>query len=176
MIYAYQGKAPRLHESVFLAPGASVIGDVEVGEDASIWFGAIVRGDVNSITIGSRTNIQDGSILHVTNGKWPLHIGSNVTVGHGAILHGCVVQDNCLIGMGARVLDGARIGAFALVAAGSLVLEGEKIPGYSLVAGAPAVVTRSLTAEEIGQIKRSAENYVGYKKTYQDGESLRSLE
>lgn len=176
MIYQYKGATPKLHDSVFMAPGSFVIGDVEVGEDSSIWFGAIVRGDVNSIRIGSRTNIQDGSVLHVTNGKWPLQIGSNVTIGHGAILHGCVVASNCLIGMGAKVLDGARIGAFVLIAAGSLVREGEEIPEYSLIAGVPAVVKRSLTPEEVDHIKSSADNYVGYKMTYNDREYFRSLD
>ncbi|MFQ5649630.1 MAG: gamma carbonic anhydrase family protein [bacterium] len=173
MTYTYQGKTPVIPKSVFVAPNATVIGDVEIGEHASIWFNAVLRGDVNYIKIGARTNIQDGCVLHVSIQVWPLHIGSNVTVGHGAILHGCTIEDHCLIGMGARVLDGARIGEFSLVAAGSLVREGDKIPKHSLVAGVPAVVKRTLSADEIRSIERSADRYVGYNKLYQQGNAFR---
>ncbi|MFQ5753757.1 MAG: gamma carbonic anhydrase family protein, partial [bacterium] len=142
----------------------------EIGDDSSIWFNVVVRGDVNPIRIGEKTNIQDGSILHVRNQKAPLKIGSYVTVGHGAILHGCTVEDHCLIGMGARILDGARIGNYCLVAAGALVLESDKIPNNSLVAGVPAIVRRTLTSEEIELIKQSSARYVEYKHTYLNGE------
>lgn len=162
----YINITPQIPESVFVAPNATIIGDVEIGDDSSIWFNVVVRGDVHQIRIGDRTNIQDGSILHVTYKKWPLNIGNNVTVGHGAILHGCMCEDYCLIGMGARVLDGAHIGKFSLVAAGSLVREGQKIPEKSLAAGAPAVVKRTLTEDEIQGIKQNAERYVGYKQHY----------
>ena len=169
MLYTYHDKRPRIPESVFIAPGAVIIGDVEIGEDTSIWFNCVVRGDVNWIRIGSATNIQDGSVLHVTSRDAPLQIGDNVTVGHAAILHGCTVQDYCLIGMGATILDGAKIGAYSLVAAGSLVREGETIPNHSLVAGVPAIVKRTLDDNEIAILRRSAERYVQYKNAYLDG-------
>ncbi len=170
MIYTYKNWQPKIHPSVFLASNATVIGNVEIGEDSSVWFGAVVRGDVNSIRIGKRTNIQDGSVLHVTFEKWSLQVGNNVTVGHGAILHGCTIADNCLIGMGARVLDGAVIGEFSLVAAGSLIREGEKVPENSLVAGVPAIVKRTLSQDEIDLIKNGAARYVAYKRAYMNGE------
>lgn len=170
MIYTYKNATPKLPKSVFVAPNVAVIGDVEIGEDSSIWFNSVIRGDVNQIRIGKRTNIQDGSVLHVTYQKWALEIGDNVTVGHGAILHGCTIRSNCLIGMGARVLDGAQVGEFSLVAAGSLVLQGDKVPSNSLVAGVPAIVKRTLTPEEIAQIKASAARYVKYKDSYMNGE------
>ena len=166
MIYTYKNATPKFPKSVFVAPNAAVIGDVEIGEDSSVWFNSVIRGDVHQIRIGEKTNIQDGSILHVTYQKWALEIGDNVTVGHGAILHGCTISSNCLIGMGARVLDGARVGEFSLVAAGSLVLQGDKVPSNSLVAGVPAIVKRTLTPEEVAQIKASAERYVNYKNSY----------
>ena len=166
MIYDYLDRRPRIADSVFVAPNATVIGDVEIGPDSSVWFNTVIRGDVNRIRIGERTNIQDGAVLHVTYERFSLQVGSNVTAGHGTILHGCTIEDYCLIGMGARILDGAHVGKFSLVAAGSLIREGESIPEYSLVAGVPAIVKRSLTAEEIERIKQSAERYVRYKETY----------
>jgi len=169
VVYTFEDKRPVIPDSVFMAAGAVVIGDVVIGEDSSIWFNAVIRGDVNIIRIGRQTNIQDGCVLHVTLQKWPLHIGNNVTVGHAVVLHGCTVEDHCLIGMGARVLDGAVIGEFSLVAAGSVVREGEKIPSRSLVAGVPAVVKRKLSEAEVENIIRSAERYVGYKNQYQQG-------
>ncbi|MFQ5708962.1 MAG: gamma carbonic anhydrase family protein [bacterium] len=169
MKYSYKGKIPQIHDSVFLAPNATIVGEVEIGADSSLWFNVVARADVNYIRIGEKTNIQDGSILHVTFEEWPLHIGNSVTVGHGAILHGCTVADYCLIGMGSRILDGAHIGSNCLVAAGSLVRENEKVPSNSLVAGVPAIVKRSLTSEEIERIKLSAERYVGYKNQYLQG-------
>ena len=170
MIYTYKNATPKLPKSVFVAPNAAVIGDVEIGENSSVWFHSVIRGEVHRIRVGERTNIQDGSVLHVTYQKWALEIGDNVTVGHGAILHGCTISSNCLIGMGARVLDGARVGEFSLVAAGSLVLQGDKVPSNSLVAGVPAIVKRTLTAAEVEQIKASAERYVKYKNSYLGGE------
>ena len=169
MLYSYNNIQPKLKVSVFVAPTATIIGDVEIGEDSSIWFNVVVRGDVNPIRIGQRTNIQDNSTLHVTYQKSTLNIGCDVTVGHAAILHGCTIEDQCLIGMGARILDGAHIGRQCLVAAGALIREGEKIPEHSLVAGVPAIVKRSLTAEEITLVRRSAERYVGYKQHYLNG-------
>lgn len=159
---------PKLHASVFLAEGARIIGDVEIGRESSVWFNAVIRGDVHWIRIGERTNIQDNCVLHVTHKKYPLTIGSNVTVGHSAVLHGCTVQDYCLIGMGAIVLDHALIHSRSIVAAGALVQEGFEVPEGALVAGIPAKVKRSLKAEETELLERSAQNYVGYVKTYRE--------
>ncbi len=170
MIYSYKDATPQIPDSVFVAPNATIIGDVEIGEDSGVWFNSVIRGDVNAIRIGEKTNIQDGSILHVTLKRWPLHIGSNVTIGHGVILHGCTIMDNCLIGMGATILDGARVGEFCLIAAGTLVLEESKIPSQSLVAGVPAIVKRTLNDDEVEKIKASADRYVNYKNSYQDGD------
>lgn len=170
MIYSYKDATPQIPDSVFVAPNATIIGDVKIGKDSGVWFNSVIRGDVNEIRIGEKTNIQDGSILHVTLKDWPLHIGSNVTLGHGVILHGCTVSDNCLIGMGATILDGARVGELCLIAAGSLVLEGTRIPKQSLVAGVPAIVKRTLSEEEVEKIRASADRYVAYKNSYQRGE------
>ncbi len=169
MLFSYNGAHPKIHPSVFIAATATIIGDVEIGEDSSVWFNVVARGDVNPIRIGQRSNIQDNATLHVTYQRSILTIGNRVTIGHAAILHGCTIEDDCLIGMGARILDGARIGRFSLVAAGALIREGENIPEHSLVAGVPAIVKRSLTLEEITLIKRSAERYVGYKQNYFNG-------
>ena len=167
-VIAYRGIKPRIHDSVYIAEGARIIGDVEIGDESSIWFNSVVRGDVHSIRIGSRTNIQDNCVLHVTHRKYPLHIGSNVTVGHNAVLHGCTVEDYCLIGMGAIVLDNATIHTRSLVAAGALVQEGFIVPEGSLVAGVPAKIKRPLTQVETEFLKRSAQNYVDYVKTYRE--------
>ncbi len=168
MILPYRGIRPKLHGSVFVAEGAQIIGDVEIGRDSSVWFNTVVRGDVHYIRIGDRTNIQDNSILHVTHDKYPLVIGSEVTVGHGTILHAATIKDRCLIGMGAKVLDNASVGPYALVAAGSLVLEHFVVPEGTLVAGVPARVKRMLTDEERRQIVQSAQNYVDYVKSYRE--------
>ncbi|MBI2889662.1 MAG: gamma carbonic anhydrase family protein [Nitrospirae bacterium] len=161
-LWPFHGIQPRVPASVFVAPNAYVIGDVTLGEEASIWFAATVRGDVNPITIGARTNIQDGSVVHATKDKWVTRIGANVTVGHAAVLHGCVVADHVLVGMRAVVLDGAEVGEFALIAAGSLVTEGMKIPPRSVVMGSPAKVVRSLRPVEEEWLRLGAENYVAY--------------
>lgn len=168
MIHAYRGITPRLDESVFVAPGAHIVGDVTIGRDSSVWFNTVIRGDVHYIRIGERTNIQDGCVLHVTSGVYPLVLGSNITVGHGAILHGCTIEDECMIGMGAIVLDNARIGAGCLIAAGSLVRENSQVPPGSLVAGVPATVKRPLTGSERQGLARGAENYVRYVRTYME--------
>lgn len=170
MIYSYKDTIPQIPDSVFIAPNSTVIGDVKIGKDSSVWFNTVIRGDVNNIDIGEKTNIQDGSVLHVTLEKWPLNIGSNVTIGHGVVLHGCTVSDNCLIGMGATILDGAKVGEYCLVAAGSLILEGTKIPSCSLVAGVPAIVKRTLSDDEVEKIKASAARYVTYKNSYMRGD------
>lgn len=166
-VAVYGGHVPRLHPSVFVADGAQVIGDVEVGAGSSVWFGSIIRGDVHWIRIGERTNIQDLAVLHVTSGTAPLHVGSDVTVGHRAILHGCTVDNGCLIGMGAIVLDGARIGSGAMVAAGAVVSSGYDVPPATLVAGVPAMVKRTLRSEEVEAILRTAQHYRELAQVYQ---------
>ena len=166
MIITYRGRTPKIHPSVFIAEGAQIIGDVEIGAGSSVWYNAVIRGDVNFIRIGERTNIQDNCVLHVTHDTYPLIIGSDVTVGHAAILHAATIKDRCLIGMGAKVLDDATVGPYALVAAGSLVLEHFEVPEGALVAGVPARIKRMLSDEERSQIVQSAANYVGYVKTY----------
>ena len=168
MIIPYRGITPKIHPSVFIAEGAQIIGDVEIGAESSVWFNTVIRGDVHYIRIGERTNIQDNCVLHVTHNTYPLVIGSDVTVGHGAILHAATIKDRCLIGMGAKVLDDATVGPYAFVAAGSLVLEHFEVPEGALVAGVPARVKRMLSEEERQQIVQSAQNYVGYVKTYRE--------
>jgi len=143
-----------------------VIGDSVIGAGSSLWFNVVVRGDVNYIRIGERTNVQDNSVLHVTNNTHPLIIGSDVTIGHSVTLHGCTVKDRCLIGMGAVILDGAVIGEDSLVGAGALVTEATVVPPGSLVLGMPAKVARKLKPAEIARILRSSENYTGYVKNY----------
>ena len=168
MIIPYRGIRPKIHPSVFIAEGAQIIGDVEIGAGSSVWFNTVIRGDVHYIRIGERTNIQDNCVLHVTHDTYPLVVGSDVTVGHGAILHAATIKDRCLIGMGAKVLDDATVGPYALVAAGSLVLEHFEVPEGALVAGVPARVKRMLSEEERQQIVQSAQNYVDYVKTYRE--------
>jgi carbonic anhydrase/acetyltransferase-like protein (isoleucine patch superfamily) len=170
VIRSFQGAAPALHPSVYVVDSADVIGDVAVGADSSIWFQAVIRGDVNFIRIGERTNVQDGCILHVQSGSdaGALRIGSDVTLGHGAIVHGCTIGDQCLIGMGAIVLDNAEINPYTLVAAGAVVRPGARIPGGVLVAGVPAKVVRELTPEERTMIEDSARHYVENARAYRE--------
>jgi carbonic anhydrase/acetyltransferase-like protein (isoleucine patch superfamily) len=166
LIHPYLGRVPAIGEGVYIVDSAEIIGDVSIGRDSSVWFNAVIRGDVNVIRIGERTNIQDGCVLHVTNGTHPLNVGSGVTVGHGAILHGCTIGDSCLIGMGAVVLDGAKVGDRSLVAAGSLVRVNAVIPPGVLAAGSPAEVVRPLSQSEIESIGRTALNYIEYAGNY----------
>ncbi len=166
IILPYKGKLPKLHETVFVAENASIIGDVEIGEYSSIWFNVVVRGDVHYIRIGKRTNVQDNSSLHVTRDTYPLILGDDITVGHGVILHGCTISDRCLIGMGAVLLDDVLIGEDSIVGAGAVVTEGTKVPPGSLVLGVPARVVRKLRTEEVERIMRSAKNYMGYVRNY----------
>lgn len=166
ILRAFDGKKPRIGERVFIAENAALIGDVEVGNDCSIWFGTTVRGDVNLIRIGSRTNVQDNCTIHVTHEQWPTVIAEEVTIGHGAIVHGCIVHRGALIGMGSRVLDGAVVGESALVGAGALVPEGMQVPPRTLVVGVPARVKRPLTDDELAKLEQSWKNYVGYKEKY----------
>ncbi|MBE0643662.1 MAG: gamma carbonic anhydrase family protein [Bacteroidetes bacterium] len=166
MIYPYQGRYPEIHPSVFMTEDVVVIGDVHIAADASIWFGTVIRGDVHRVTIGERTNIQDNCTLHETWKKYPLTVGADVTVGHGAILHACTIGDACLIGMGAKVLDNATVGTESLVAAGAVVLEGFEVPPGSLVAGVPARVIRPLREDERARLRESAGNYQFYVEQY----------
>lgn len=161
MIYTYNGARPRIHSSAFIAPGAVIIGDVEIGPSASIWYGAVLRGDVNRIEIGARTNIQDGSVLHVERDRACI-LGDDVTVGHQALVHGATVLNGVLVGMGARVLSRSVVGEGALVAAGSVVLEGFEVPPCTLVAGVPAKVRRELSDEESAAFIPHAGRYVEY--------------
>jgi len=165
MIRSYEGIRPRLGERAFVDPSAQVIGDVELGEDASVWMNAVVRGDVNRIRVGARTNVQDNSVLHVTS-EHPTTLGEDVTVAHSVTLHGCTVERLCLIGIGAIVLNGAVVGEESIVAAGSLVPEGMQVPPRSLVMGAPAKVRRPVTEEERAGLRHYAQAYLGYKESY----------
>lgn len=166
MIIPHHGKWPQIHETAFVAPSADVIGEVSIGSHSSVWFGCVIRGDVYSIEIGERTNIQDGSVLHVTRKKSKLTIGNEVTVGHRACLHGCTIGDRVLVGMGAIVMDDAEIGENCIIGAGSLVPPRMKVPAGSLVVGSPARVKRELTAEELAYLPQSAANYVGDAREY----------
>ena len=166
MIRQYKGKTPEIDSSAYVDDSAHVIGDVVIGEESSVWFNATIRGDVNYIRIGARTNIQDSSVLHVTKGTHPLFIGSEVTVGHNVTLHGCTIRDRCLIGMGAIVLDGAEVGEDSIVGAGALVKEGMRVKPGTLVVGVPAREVRQLTDEEVQRIKTSAGNYIDYMSEY----------
>lgn len=166
MIFPYEGRYPEIHPSAFITDDVVIVGDVHIAEDVSIWFGTVIRGDVHRVTIGARTNIQDNCTLHETWQKYPLRIGADVTVGHGAILHACTIEDACLIGMGAKVLDNALIGRESLVAAGAVVREGYSVPEGSLVAGVPATVVRELRAEERERLRKSAQNYLHYVSQY----------
>jgi len=169
ILRAYEGKQPRLGERVFVAENAAVIGDVEVGDDCSIWYSATIRGDINGIRIGARTNVQDNCTIHVTHLQWPTVIGEEVTIGHGAIVHGCTVRRGALIGMGSRVLDGAVVGESALIGAGALVPEGMQVPPRVLVLGVLARVKRPLTDDELARLDQSWRNYVDYKDRYLKG-------
>jgi len=166
MIRPFRAILPRVHPTAYVDESAQVIGDVEIGEESSVWMNAVVRGDVHWIRIGRRSNIQDGSVVHVMNRTHPTTIGNNVTVGHAVVLHGCTIDDQCLIGMGAILLNGAHIGGGSIVAAGSLVLEEMKIPARSLVMGSPAKVRRPLTDDEVASVQAYADRYVGYRLDY----------
>ena len=166
MTFPHFEKKPVLGKGVFIAPTAVVLGDVTTGEDTSFWFQTVVRGDVNRIRIGTGTNIQDGSVLHVTTDRFPLTIGDRVSVGHGAIVHGCTIEEDCLIGIGARILDGAIIGAGSIVGAGALVTEGQVVPAGYLVMGVPAKVVRLVSDEEKDRILHTAKHYIKLKDAY----------
>lgn len=159
MLHPFNKITPYIHETVFLAHGIHIIGDVAIGEHSSIWYNTVLRGDLAPIVIGRRTNVQDGTIGHV-NTDTPLLVGDDVSVGHGCIIHGCQIGDGSLIGMGTILLNGADIGEYALIGAGSLVTEGKKIPSYTLSLGSPAKVIRELTDADLVRMRRTSESYV----------------
>lgn len=169
MIRAFQGKWPSIHDSAFIEETAVVIGDVRIGAESSVWFHAVVRGDVHYIRIGDQTNVQDLCVLHVTHDAYPLVIGDEVTIGHHVVLHGCTIKDRVLIGMGAIIMDGAVIGEDCVVGAGALVTERTVVPPKSLILGFPAKVKRPISEQELAWIKESAQNYVTYARQYRDG-------
>ncbi|MDH4084253.1 MAG: gamma carbonic anhydrase family protein [Nitrospira sp.] len=166
MIRTFQGIKPTVPKSCFIEETAVVIGDVVMGEECSAWFHAVIRGDVNEIRIGSRTNVQDLCMLHVTHDTHPLLIGNDVTIGHHVVLHGCTIHDRVLVGMGAIIMDGVVIGEDSVVGAGALVVEGMIVPPKSLILGSPAKIKRPVTEKELAWIKVSAENYVRYASQY----------
>jgi gamma-carbonic anhydrase len=163
MIEPYLGVSPSFDASTFIAENAVVIGDVRLGPQSSVWYGAAIRGDVNWIRIGAQSNVQDNAVVHVTHGTAPTLIGDLVTVGHSAVVHGCTIEDACLIGIGAVILDHAVVGEGSLVGARALVTGGTRIPPRSLVVGAPARVVRELTDEEVASVRQNALNYVRYR-------------
>lgn len=175
IILPYKGLEPDIAESAWVAPGATVVGDVEIGEESSIWFGVVIRGDVHKIRIGKRVSVQDLSMIHVTHYKKsdksdgsPTVIGDDVTIGHKVMLHGCTIEDACLIGMSATILDDAVIGKESIVGAGALVTKGKKFPPRSLIIGSPAKVVRELSEDEVKELYASAKRYVGFMKGYRD--------
>ena len=159
MIKTYRGIIPEIHETAFIAENAVIIGDVDIGEESSVWYNCVIHGDVNFIKIGARTNIQDGTIIHVSSDTHPTVLEDQITVGHNAVIHGCRIETGSLIGIGATILDGAHIGRYSLVAAGSLVTPDTQIPPNSFVIGTPAKIKRQLTAGEIKNLDRFWQNY-----------------
>jgi carbonic anhydrase/acetyltransferase-like protein (isoleucine patch superfamily) len=175
MIHKFKNFTPKIGKDTWIAPSADVIGDVTIGEDCSIWFGTVIRGDVHYITIGDRTSIQDVSMVHITHHKKedrsdgsPTIIGSDVTIGHRVMLHGCTIEDACLIGMSATILDNAVIGKESIVGASSLVTKGKVFPPRSLIMGSPAKVIRELTEKEVAELYAGAKRYVSFKNEYMD--------
>jgi len=174
MIRPYRGILPRVHSTVFIDDSAQVIGDVEIGEESSVWMTVVIRGDVNRIRIGRRSNVQDGTIVHVMKDTHPTTIGDNVTIGHAAVLHGCTIEDQCLIGMGAILLNGVRLGTGSIVAAGTLLPEGMEVPPRSLVMGSPGKVRRELTDRDLAGVRMLADRYVMYRLDYMTDVVVRS--
>lgn len=167
VILPVKGVMPQIPEDCFVAPNATIVGDVSMGSECSIWFNAVVRGDVNTITMGNKVNIQDGACIHCTYQKTKTVIGNNVSIGHHAIVHGCTVEDHVLIGMGAIVMDNVHIGENSIVAAGAVVLEGTKIPAGSIFAGVPAKKVKDISQELLqGEVERIANNYVMYSSWF----------
>jgi gamma-carbonic anhydrase len=174
-IMPFEGISPKIHPSVFIASGARIIGDVEIGELSSVWFNVVIRGDVHFIRIGRRTNIQDLTMCHVTHKRYSLAIGDDVTVGHSAVLHGCTIHDRVLVGMGAKVLDRAVVESNSLIAAGAVVREGFTVPEGTMVAGVPAKVIRELTDDERASVAQGAMNYESYVARFRAGEGGTSV-
>jgi carbonic anhydrase/acetyltransferase-like protein (isoleucine patch superfamily) len=170
MIYRYKSERPQIGKDVFIAPGASVIGRVRLGDQSSVWHGAVLRGDVGPIVIGDRTNLQDCTVVHVTAGAKGTTIGSDVVIGHRALIHECTVEDYALIGMGAILLDGCVIGRGAIIAAGAVVRENERIPAFALVAGIPATVRRILPEDSLEARRQHAQHYVQLANEYRSGQ------
>lgn len=169
IILPVRGFSPQLAPDCFIAPNATIVGDVKMGKEGSIWFNAVVRGDVNSIIIGEKVNIQDGACIHCTYEKTKTIIGNQVSIGHHAIVHGCTIEDNVLIGMGAIVMDNAHIGKNSIIAAGAVVLEGTIVPEGSVFAGVPARFVKKISSElQKGEIERIAHNYTFYSKWFQE--------
>jgi len=166
MIRPFRGKHPQIHPTAFIEESAQVIGDVMVGEQSSVWFNVVVRGDVFFIRIGDRTNVQDGTVIHVTNGTHATVLEDEVTVGHNVTLHGCHIERGCLIGMGSVVMDDVRVGAKSIIAAGALLSPGTKVPPRSLVIGVPAKIKRALTDEEVAGLDVYWKNYIEYTRAY----------
>lgn len=167
VILPVKGVHPQIPEDCFVAPNATIVGDVVMGEECSVWFNAVVRGDVNKIRMGNRVNIQDGACIHCTYQKTETILGNNVSIGHNALVHGCVVEDNVLIGMGAIVMDNAHIGSGSIIAAGAVVLEGTVVPPGSIFAGVPAKKVKDVSEELMkGEIDRIAQNYVKYSSWF----------
>ena len=175
MIYRFKDLIPAIAEDAYIAPSADIIGDVSIRSNSSVWFNVTIRGDVHYIKIGEETNVQDNSMLHVTNGKFPLNIGNRVTIAHSVTLHGCTIHDAVLIGMNATILDDCEIGENSIVAAGSLVREGKKYPPGVLIAGTPAQVIRDVTHDEKEKNLTYAQNYVRYKNEYMTTENLQPI-
>lgn len=165
MIHQFDGQIPNIHKNTFIASSSDVIGNVSIGEHSSIWFGAVLRGDMNSMSIGSFTNVQDNCTVH-NDDDFPTTIGDYVTIGHNSIVHGCTIANNTLIGMGSTILNGAKIGEYTIIGAGSLVTQGKKIPSGVLCMGIPAKVIRQLTQEEKQSLKESAEHYAELSLKY----------
>ena len=171
LILPVKGVYPTIGENCYIAPNATIVGDVVMGTDCSIWFNAVLRGDVNAIRIGNKVNIQDGAVIHCTYQKTQTIIGNNVSIGHNAIVHGCKVQDHVLIGMGAIVMDNAEIGSFSIIAAGAVVLEGTKVEPNTIYAGVPAKKVKTISQDLIsGEINRIANNYLMYSSWFKDEE------
>ncbi len=169
-VLPYRGVFPTIAGDAFIAPTASVIGDVEIGAGCGIWFGAVVRGDTNRIRIGARTNLQDGAVVHVDAGPFPAHIGCGVTIGHGAILHGCTVEDGCLVGMGARILNGAVVESGAVVAAGALVTPGKRVTAGDLWIGSPARFARRVSDGERDAMAAGVATYARLAREYREAD------
>src|SRR5919201_1697003 len=166
MLRPFRGVFPRVHPTAFIDDSAQVIGDVEIGEESSVWMCAVIRGDVHRIRIGRRSNIQDGTVVHVMKDTHETRIGDNVTIGHAAVIHGCTIEDRCLIGMGAILLNGSHVGAGSIVAAGTLLVEGMDVPPRSLVMGSPGKVKRLLTDAEVADIQAYADRYAKLRLDY----------